>query len=347
MNNFSNTNWNDLLYSISENEAVILIGPEIFADIDPNIGYSKLFEKLATERPEAILDFYPKEELFLFNQEMDKGVYVREIKKHFKRIEDLDIFTKLIEIPFHLYLKSSPDLVLSAMFEKYKIKHQFKYFSPVQVHEQIDEITAENPLIYNILGTLQGDDESIILSHDNLFQYLQSILGEKGIPQELRKSLQNSNELIFIGFQFNKWYMQLLLRILELDKAKFAFNRIAAGLYNEGSIKELCFNQFKIKIIDSNAREFINELYERCKNSKEVKLRSLDKSKAIDKTLEDAKNEEQNILKEKLKRLYKLLSEYELELDLEKDPMQRMSYEMKISGLKEKIAEAKNELQNL
>ena len=173
---------------------------------------------------------------------------------------------------------------------------------------------------------------------------MQSILGEKSIPQELRKALQASNELIFIGFQFNKWYMQLLLRILELDKAKFAFNRIAAGDYKEGEIKELCYNQFNIKIIDTNAKEFISELYKRCSESSDINLRKLTNANSAAQTLHDARTEEQNILKDKLRRLYKLLSEYELELDLESDPMRKMSYETKIKTLKTKIAEAKEEL---
>ncbi|NJO90977.1 MAG: hypothetical protein HC831_19950 [Chloroflexia bacterium] len=58
-------------------------------------------------------------------------------------------------------------------------------------------------------------------------------------------------------------------------------------------------------------------------------------------------SKEQKIIEEKLERLYKLLSEYELELDLTKDPTDRMRFEMKIKNLKEKISEAKEELKKI
>lgn len=347
MERFTNINWSDLLYSIKENEAIVLLGHNVLQNDGNQPLYNTLFRRLATEKSESILDFYENEGLFLFNQEMDKGTYVREIKKQFSRTEPPEVLSKLAQIPFHLYIKTTPDLLLRQVFEQHKIKHQFTHFSPILPHDKIEAISANNPLIYNILGSLKDDDESIILSHDDMFKYLQSILGQKGIPTEIRKAMQASNELIFIGFQFNKWYVQLLLRILELEKTKFAFNRIAAGSDQAGEVKQLCFNQFRIKIIDTNVNEFVDELYKQCANSKDITLRKMDNAEKIAQSIENASLQEQKIIEEKLTRLYKLLSDYELELDLTKDPSDRMRFELKITSIKEKIAEAKNELKKL
>ncbi len=346
MSNYANYNWDDLMYSIEQNEAIVFLGPEILTSEQGKGIYDALFEQLAETRKDAILDFYPKEGLFLFKQEMHKGAYVRQIKQHFASYKAPEIFTRLVEIPFHLYINVSPDMILQKVFENHKLKNQFMYFSATEPMVELTEVSKENPLIYNMIGSFLKD-ESMILSHDDLFLYLKAILGESGLPTFFKKNLAASKDLIFIGFQFNKWYMQLLLRILELDKAKFAFNRVAASHNPQGEVKELCANQFNIRIIDTQIDDFIDELYKRCKQSENIKLRALNNSEKIEQAQNEVKQEQQDVIKERLKRLLRLLSEYELELDLEKDPTQRMSYEMKIENLRGKIDEAKNELKNL
>ena len=346
MSNYANYNWDDLMYSIEQNEAIVFLGPEILTTHDQKGIYDALFEQLAETRKEAILDFYPKEGLFLFKQEMHKGSYVRQIKQHFSAQQTPEMLSKLIEIPFHLYVNVAPDMLLKLLFEKHKLPHQFLFFSPTLPNTELEEVPKNNPLVYNIMGSFL-QDESIVLSHDDLFLYLKAILGESGLPNFFKKQMKVSKDLIFIGFQFNKWYMQLLLRILELDKGKFAFNRVAAAQDSITEIKELCLNQFQIRIIDTNVNSFIDELHLRCQKNSQIALRTLDNAQKIEKVQNDVKLEQQELIKERLKRLLRLLSEYELEHDLEKDPTQRMSYEMKIENLKGKIEDAKTELNNL
>lgn len=339
--------WDDLLYSIRKQETVVLLGPDILSQQGEAV-YNTLFARLAEERPNDILDFYREDDLFLFKQEMNKGAYVREIKKYFDRQEAPPILQQLAQIPFHIYVNAAPDLMLKNCFDHYGLKNQFRHFSPVKPEEEISEINKQNPLIYNIMGTLEGDDESIILSHDDLFRYLQSMLGERGISTALRQAFQAANELIFIGFEFNKWYVQLLLRILELDKAKFAFNRIAAGDYaGDNKVKELCVKQFNIKIIDKKPDMFVNKLFEMCQNDAKITLRPTDNAQRSQQAQQDVQAEERERVKTRIKRLMKLLTDYELELDLESDPQKKMQYEMKIEQLKEKKEAAIQELKKL
>ncbi|NJO90976.1 MAG: hypothetical protein HC831_19945 [Chloroflexia bacterium] len=69
-----------------------------------------------------------------------------------------------------------------------------------------------------------------------------------------------------------------MLRIFELEKGKFAFNRIASGQKIENTVKELVFNQFKIKYIDDNIEDFVKTLHQKCEESNEIELRKLDKN---------------------------------------------------------------------
>jgi hypothetical protein len=165
------------MYSIEQNEAIVFLGPEILTSEQGKGIYDALFEQLAETRKDAILDFYPKEGLFLFKQEMHKGAYVRQIKQHFSKMKDPEIFIKLVEIPFHLYINVTPDLVLQKIFENHKLKNQFMLYSATEPIVELAEVSKDNPLIFNVVGSLEND-ESVILSHDDLFLYLKAILGE-------------------------------------------------------------------------------------------------------------------------------------------------------------------------
>jgi len=343
----TNINWDDLIYSIKEKEAILLIGPEILKNGDGEVLQNLLYQKLASEKSDMIYDYYEKEGLFLFKEEMYKGRYVREIKKFYKEQEIPDLLKQLIQIPFHLVINSMSNLMLKNAFEDHGLELDFHYFSHNEPGKEISPSTPEKPLVYNLFGALEGNDESVILSHDDLFKYLQAILGKKSIPQGLKKLFEEANELIFLGFSFEKWYVQLMLRIFELEKGKFAFNRIASGRKTENKVKELVFNQFKIKYVDDNIEDFVKTLHQKCSESEEIELRKLDKSEEVSKKMNEIDAKEVKVIEEKIERLYKLLSEYELELDLAKDPTDKMRYEHKIENLKEKISAAKEELKKL
>jgi hypothetical protein len=343
----TNINWDDLIYSIKEKEAILLIGPQVLKNKKGEVLQNLLFEKLASEKAEMIYDYYEKEGLFLFKEEMYKGRFVREIKKFYKGVETPELVKQLIQIPFHVIINTTPNLMLKNAFELYGLEKDFHYFSHNEPATDIPPSTIEKPLIYNLFGSLEGNDESVILSHDDLFKYLQAILGKKSIPQGLKKLFEHANELIFLGFSFEKWYVQLILRIFELEKGKFAFNRIASGQKIENKVKELVFNQFKIKYIDDDIENFVKTLHQKCTESDEIELRKLNKAEKVAKKMEEIDSKEVKVLEEKIERLYKLLSEYELELDLAKDPTDKMRYEHKIENLKEKITEAKEEMKKL
>lgn len=337
-------NWEDLIYSIQEKETILLMGPEVLKNAKGEVLQDILYQKLANEKSEMIYDYYDKEGFFLFKEEMFKGLFVREIKKFYKEIETPEIFKHLVQIPFHVIINTTPDLILKSTFDKHGLENNFHYFSHNEPESEITMPDSNKPLIYNLFGTLEGNDESVILSHDDLFKYLQAILGKKSIPQGLKKLFESAKELIFLGFRFDKWYVQLMLRIFELEKGKFAFNRIASGMSSEDKLKGMVFNQFKIKFVDTNIEDFIKMLYQKCSESKSLNLRKLDKSVAVGKKMGEIEKESQKIIEEKINRLNKLLSEYELEYDLSNDPTDKMRFEFKIKELKEKINEAKEEL---
>lgn len=120
----------------------------------------------------------------------------------------------------------------------------------------------EQRALFNLFGKV-GERESLVLTHEDLFDFLRSILGAKPLTDELYlplfEALSDADDFIFLGFQFDKWYMQLLLRLLnpELSKGRqYAFNPNLAD-------ETLVFfaDQFKVDFVSDLAPlDFLDEL---------------------------------------------------------------------------------------
>ncbi|MBD0395792.1 MAG: SIR2 family protein, partial [Microcoleus sp. C1-bin4] len=81
---------------------------------------------------------------------------------------------------------------------------------------------------YHIFGSTE-DSSSLLLSHDDLFDFFKRILGEQNLPRPIKKFFKEDagGEVVFLGFVFRKWYVQLLLRLFNLSKTDNELNRTA------------------------------------------------------------------------------------------------------------------------
>ena len=138
----TNINWDDLIYSIKEKETILLIGPEVLKNGEGEVLQNLLYQKLANEKSDMIYDYYEKEGLFLFKEEMYKGRFVREIKKFYKEQKTSELFKQLVQIPFHVIINSMPNLMLKNAFEEHGMDHDFHYFSH---NEPGDNIVPSSP----------------------------------------------------------------------------------------------------------------------------------------------------------------------------------------------------------
>lgn len=123
--------------------------------------------------------------------------------------------------------------------------------------------TQQQPLVYKILGSIEKP-ESLVLTHDDLFDYLESIFHAQSMSNKLKDHIVNeAQSIIFLGIPFDRWYMQLLLRVLHLHKDE-EFMRFAATQELAAEVQTLCFDQFKINFVPNNIESFIHEIYTLC-----------------------------------------------------------------------------------
>lgn len=101
----------------------------------------------------------------------------------------------------------------------------------------------------------------MVVDYNDLFELLQAALGAPGLPEKLRTTLQRAKTFVFLGFQFDKWYSQLLLRLLSGEKAirKYALNTQLA----DAQTHTFLVKQFEIAFL-GDEDFFFQRLYDEC-----------------------------------------------------------------------------------
>lgn len=268
MKQFDGPEWDkkfrSIFADIRQNKCVVLIGPEIV-----KIGNQQLHQVLRDQLNQTNVDdiahYYERDGFFLFRDRIAKEDVQREVVLFYQEHElgqdiETDILLQIARLPVHVILSLNPDAFLSDLAFKYGIKHRFAYFQHGGTAvQEVEPPSADMPLFYNLCGALERDD-SLVLDYDDLFQLLSSLLGSPGLPHHLNLALKQAKHFLFVGFDFDKWYSQLLLRLLSGEKAirKFA---IDPSDKNDNTTMFLV-KQFGIEFIEDEAA-FFSALIER------------------------------------------------------------------------------------
>lgn len=267
--NYNTPEWqklfNNLLDDIEEQRCVLFLGPEA-VQVGGKPLHQCLRDNLIKEHPDDIPYYYERDGFFLFRDKLAKEDVQRGVRRFFKQhpLEkgaDEAAFVQIARIPFHLVLSVNPDNYLSEACYKYGLRHRSAYFHHRGDGVQEVELpTKESPLFYHLCGRYTQDD-SLVLDYDDLFQLLRATLGAPGLPEKLRTALQRAKTFVFLGFQFDKWYSQLLLRLLSGEKAirKYALNTEVADAETETFLVQ----QFEVAFL-GDGQSFFQHLYKSC-----------------------------------------------------------------------------------
>jgi len=274
MNNFENILWDDILSDIKDESCVLFIGTDFFTENGLPVWTNSLKEiyKLYEKQ---ILFFDESNELFVFKSALLKKSIVQRLQQKYQNIENTNVYRQIAQIPFHCVISLSPDLFLHQAVKNYLPDAGFTYFSKSQPIVERTLPTHTEPLFYNLAGILDSE-ESIVLSHNDLFDYLNAILGEDKLPKYLTETIRNARRLLFLGFRFDKWYMQIILRIFNLHKEKRLNYAVNTNVGKE--TEKLVGASFQdIEFIPEKGIEFIAELHKQCSSI----LRTLNEPKDI------------------------------------------------------------------
>lgn len=257
-NSFQSPEWQNklkrLATDIKKQQCVVLLGPEIVKSGDKTVRQA-LREHLNETNADDIAHYYERDGFFLFREEIAKQDVQREVVEFYEAHNtdqevDETLLKQLVQLKTHVVLSINPDRFLSDVAYKYGIKHRFAYFQHGgEAVMDVEEPTIETPLFYNLCGSTERDD-SLVLDYDDLFSLLSALLGSPGLPAKLDKAVKDAKHFLFIGFDFDKWYSQLLLRLLSGKKAirKFAID----PYLKEENTTVFLVKQFGIEFIGSS-----------------------------------------------------------------------------------------------
>ncbi|MGB0525355.1 MAG: SIR2 family protein, partial [Flammeovirgaceae bacterium] len=144
-----------------------------------------------------------------------------------------------------------------------QITHNFEYFRKYENPMNVSTPTRNIPLIYNLFGSVE-DDESMIFSHDDMFEFLFAVLGNYQLPKEIKNQLKSAKNFILLGFTFEKWYMKLILRLFNLHTGRFLRYASKSKEIITPETRELYENHFRINFIDKELTDFIDKIYTLC-----------------------------------------------------------------------------------
>ena len=262
-NNLDSIDWDFLLNSIAQSNAVLLLGHNVLQGAQEEL-YAKLRDRLGGD----LQHFYARDGLFLFKDGVAKTKAQQEAALLYKsKSPDEAVLKKIVQLPFRLMISANPDQSISAAFAKYRQRLQFDYFSSKNKEKQdvsVARPTVENPLLYNLCGSCE-DQESLVLDYDDLFGMLKQLLPDLGIPDNMRGTLKKADTYIFVGFHFERWYTQLFLRYLNMNESRFdnsKSNYVLKTVFQHDEAQRFFLEQFNVKFIGADLH-FLEELHRR------------------------------------------------------------------------------------
>jgi hypothetical protein len=244
----------DLVLDIEEERCVLLIGPEII-QIDGKSQTRYVHEQVLEQEADHIDYYYPNDSLFLFKDDADKNRVARRVKKLYRGMDlPLDVYHRILELPIPLVISLNPDTFLPDAAQRYGLAHHFSHFRFTgQATDEVGAPTAARPLFYNLCGC-RTEEESLLLDYEDLFRLLRAVLPD-GLPNKIRLKLREASSFLFLGFDFERWYTQLLLQLLTGERKgrpKFALR----SRMDDGHAKNFLIHQFQIQFLGSEQHLF-------------------------------------------------------------------------------------------
>ncbi len=258
-----NVSWDAIVQSIAEEKCILCIGPGLYADQGQTLETQLAsFLREQSERlrirvyDDGWFHYLSGGNAILPNLEL-KNFY----RQSFPRAKHL--MEKIAGIGFHFIISALPDYLLRDTFEELKFPHRFDAYRKKKPFDpDVFRPTAQLPLLYNLMGELNQRD-SMVLTYDDFYDYLESIFQGNCMAPLLKEEIAQADNFIFLGLPFDRWYMHLLLRILEQHRNKDLLKYALTEIVDE-RVQTQCTEQFNITFVPFKFEQFLDELTRQC-----------------------------------------------------------------------------------
>ncbi|WP_020568230.1 hypothetical protein [Neolewinella persica] len=266
--------WEDLVDSIRDGEAILVLGPDAIPYYRgaEQTSFSELARtRVQAEVGEGIGHFYERDNLFQFRDAKAKRrarKCIREVARTDEWQPDAELLRQIVAIPFPVILNLNPDKRVWDAFVTYWREPQFDYFTTHDKPE-LKELAypngKERPLLYNLAGSALDKMDSTVLDYHDLFDRLKYLLSDTGVPRELTDKLREADHFVLLGVELERWYLQLFLHYInQLDSPFNNYNQnypILCDLSDNN--RQFILKQFNITH-QSLSREDFSDIHAAC-----------------------------------------------------------------------------------
>jgi hypothetical protein len=249
----------EIVAKIVEKDCVLLLGPGLATDKQGGPLQCGLIDYFKANQLEIEEDM---DNLYSCKKAQVKTRAYGYLKEYYRNhCEPSELHRQLARVPCHLYVSINPDLLMKQALEYYGVEHEFKCYVKGHPAEEVADPTPETPLLYNLFGSIDNQ-QSVILTHDDLIQYMFSIIKEFKLPQNLRNAMESSHYFIFLGFDFEKWYLRLLLKLF-LDENKLSIASEARSR-TQDRLRTFYSGNYGLEFVENNIEDYIKGVYDEC-----------------------------------------------------------------------------------
>lgn len=249
-----------LVADIKAGRCALILGPEVFSINGQGI-QAHVRTQLSERFGEQIAAYYERDGFFLLKNPEDKPEMQDELQHLYKSLRPAeDLLRQIVEVPFSLVLSVNPDTWLRDLSFRYGLPNRFAWFDP-RKQEDLDlpdgseadgqALRDRIPLYYNLCGSVDRLS-TLMLDYDDLYRLLEGMLGAPKLPDKLLARLKDTSSYLFLGFQFDRWHTQLMLRLLDVKNAARRF-AIQSPVPKEKDTEAFIVSQFRIKFLGEEA----------------------------------------------------------------------------------------------
>ena len=251
---------NTIAKNIEDDRCIVLLGPEVSLTPKGIPFHEDLFRYLQEETDLKIdRDI---EGLIVFKDKFSEIDFFYELEKYYEdHSKPTDLHLQLAEIPCHLFITITPDLMLKNAFEEKGLAYNFHVYNKDETTQDVPRPSKDAPLIYNLFGSIEQEN-SLVNTSGDLFDYVFSLLsGSQRLPRMLLSTIQSAKIFVFLGFDFDKWYMKLILRLLNMHGAAIPLAS-EAGNGMDDKTKAFFIHNFEMQFIDTDIPSLVTGIYQ-------------------------------------------------------------------------------------
>ncbi len=220
MDTLSDKDWRRVIEAIKKGTCVLVIGPDVEFEHNGH-GSSSIPQLLATKLAEPLLpnpsivtnDLAHVAQMRYADDRIGLELDVDEFFKNLS-IGNSRFHRDLAALPFSLCLSASPDNLMTNAFVAAKKSPSSDYYH-FRRHRKF-EPPGPGPFVYHLFGALE-DLDSLVLTETDFLEFLVNVVrGTPQLPGYIEGQLADKKtSFLFLGFGFQRWYVRVLLHVLQ------------------------------------------------------------------------------------------------------------------------------------